>query len=600
MGTAAVEQGKTQAPVLEYAQALAELLRALRFMEGTELGERFEALKRAALRLLEGKILPELRMELKLPLFVAVAGGTNTGKSTVVNAIAGLLVTETRVTAGATKHPLVYVHERWRKRMLSGTVFPGVRCRELADPVELTVPADEPELFLAFHDRKELQSVAVIDSPDLDSVESRNREAAEAVLTLADVCLFVTTPQKYKDRVLIEDLRAVAAQKKRVVLLFNQVEDEIVYNTIREDVRTRLEGVEIGGFVPLSRERRPEVALRPRVCELVEPFLSARRRLDLKRRTMQHGLEALLARVRQLVASTRAEAARKREVAQEASRQLERAEAEYAASAALPFPESGVALRRRLAALELHRLFPAARRAEAGRGLELVRHALAFAGSRITGWIADTLDPGRAPESWEALRAERDRTDLLRTQQLALLLRSRIDARLRALAARSQLALALLHRFFGDEDLERFERAVEQAFGEERAARGDVAAKLLETVPDPEAPRGGATRGAAAAAALAKLAAGLGLSLATGGLGGWDLLFFPGGVLGAGYGIALGLHLAHRRWRARFEAACRARFRAVCDRVLIGPFLEAVQEVASEDDLERLESLCERIEAARV
>jgi energy-coupling factor transporter ATP-binding protein EcfA2 len=587
-------------PLLQHTRALADALRELRFMEGTELGERFDALKRSALALLDGKIVPELTAEMKLPLFVAICGGTNTGKSTVVNAVAGLLLTETRVTAGATKHPFVYLHAKWEKRMLSGKIFPGVECVKLSDPVELTVPSDEPRMYMSFHERRELQNVAIVDSPDLDSVEGRNRAAAEAVLTLADVCLFVTTPQKYKDRVLVDDVRAVADRKKRVVMLFNQVEDEIVYNTIAEDVRPRLEGVELGGFVPFSRERRPEVALRPRVLELVEPCLDTRRRLDLKRRTMRHGLEALVAQVRELIVSTRAEAERKRQIAEEAGRQLERAEAEYSAGAPLPFPETGVALRRQLSALEAHRVLAPAGGDAPARAVELARQALALGGRRLTAWFADTFDAGRSPESWETLRAERDREDLRRIQQLALLLRSRIDARLRAQASSSQLALALLHRFFGDEDLDLYEQEVEQAFERARAERADVGGALMEAVADPDAPAAPRRRGRAALAALLKTAGGLGLAYATYGFGGWDLLFFPGGFLAGGYALALGLHLSHRRWRDRFDAACRERFRAVCERVLVGPFLEAVREVASEDDLGRLEDLCAAIEAGHV
>ncbi|RME70874.1 MAG: hypothetical protein D6776_11030 [Planctomycetota bacterium] len=594
------ETGDASGALLSRTRELATALRELRCMEGTELGERFDALRRRALALLDGKIVPELSADMKLPLFVAVCGGTNTGKSTVVNALAGMLLTETRVTAGATKHPFLYLHRRWRERMLGGEIFPGARCVELESPVQLTVPSDEPLLYLSFHERRELQSVAIVDSPDLDSVERRNRAAAEVVLTLADVCLFVTTPQKYKDRVLVEAIREVLGHKKRVVLLFNQVEDEIIYNTIVDDLGGQLAGVKLGGFVPLVRERHPEVTLRPRVTELVQPFLDTRRRLEIKRRTMRAGLASLLGGVRELIETTRAEARTKQKIVEEALAQLARAEGEYRASAALPFPESALALRRRLAASELHRWIPAPRAAAAGQTRALVRQLPAWSGRSLTRLFADSLDSARPPEDWEAFRAERDAQDLVRVQQLALLLRSRIDARLRAQATHSQLALALLHRFFGDDDLERYERAVETAFEAQRAERGDEGRRLLETVPDPDTERLPVGPAGRALAAVWKLAGGVGLALATGGLGGWDVLWFPGGVLGAGYGIAALEHLRLRRWRERFERARLERFRRVCETVLIEPFLEAVREVASESDLGRLERLCDEIEAAGV
>ncbi|GIW72974.1 MAG: hypothetical protein KatS3mg102_2516 [Planctomycetota bacterium] len=612
--------------LLAHARELTEALRGVRFFEGTELGTRFDGLRAGALALLEGKVIPELVTDLELPLFVALVGGTNTGKSTAFNALVGMLLSETRVTAGATKQPLVYLHRRWERRLLAGEVFPGVRCVLLADPVELTVASEEPRLYVALHERKELESVALIDSPDLDSIEPRNRAAAERVLTLADVCLFVTTPQKYKDRVLVADLLAVAARRKRVVLLFNQVEDEIVYNTIVEDIRSRLDGVELGGFLPAVAERRPEVVLRPRIQELAAPWLDARRRRELKRRTLRHGLAALVQQVRELVEAYRAEAARKRALAEELARQRERIEREYRQGARLPFPESAAALRRELGALELHRVLPLQRRSAASlaagepppaRALELVRQALALAGGRLTRWFAESLDAERPPVDWEAFREQRDRQDLVRVQQLALLLRSRIDARLRAEASRSQLALALLHRFFGEDDLERFEGEVERTYRELAASGPDAGRALLglagqrpasaangQAAPGHlQAPARGGGAGGRLRALLAnalKATGGLGAALLTGGLGLWDVLFFPAGFLLVAYGIAAALHLRHRQWRERFERERLERFRAVLERVFAGPFLAAVEQVASEEDMDRLERLCRGIEQADV
>src|SRR5688572_32982042 len=88
------------------------------------------------LLLLDAKALPELEAALEFPVFAAILGGTNVGKSTVFNALAGKILSPALVTASATKHPLFFAHEKWRDRFLRDQPYPGVHCRELSDPKE--------------------------------------------------------------------------------------------------------------------------------------------------------------------------------------------------------------------------------------------------------------------------------------------------------------------------------------------------------------------------------------------------------------------------------------------------------------------------------
>src|SRR5687768_5747705 len=91
------------ADLLVRARGLLEALEALRSLnmragDDPRLG---------AILLLRSKVIPELEADLDLPVFVGVQGGTNTGKSTVFNALCGKIISPSLVVASATKHPLV-------------------------------------------------------------------------------------------------------------------------------------------------------------------------------------------------------------------------------------------------------------------------------------------------------------------------------------------------------------------------------------------------------------------------------------------------------------------------------------------------------------
>jgi len=87
---------------------------------GAVAGSRATELRGDLLLSLRTKVLPELRAEGRLPVFVGVQGGTNVGKSTIFNALAGQLLSPSIVQASATKHPLVWAHSSWRTALLEG------------------------------------------------------------------------------------------------------------------------------------------------------------------------------------------------------------------------------------------------------------------------------------------------------------------------------------------------------------------------------------------------------------------------------------------------------------------------------------------------
>ncbi len=113
-----------------------------------------------------------------------LVGPTGAGKSTVFNTIAGRPASETGVLRPTTRVAVVLVHPDDRPAVAAGAltrVAPG-QLRYVEDDTIET-------------------GLALVDAPDIDSVEHLNRELADQLVEAADLCLFVTTATRYADRV---------------------------------------------------------------------------------------------------------------------------------------------------------------------------------------------------------------------------------------------------------------------------------------------------------------------------------------------------------------------------------------------------------------
>ncbi len=122
---------------------------------------------------------------------LALVGGTGVGKSSLLNALAGSSVSDASVRRPTTAHPLAWVPKASR---------PG-----LAGLLDwLGVPKDQ----VRDHRGEALGDVAILDLPDLDSIEGAHRERVEAILPRVDAVVWVTDPEKYHDAILHDDFLA--------------------------------------------------------------------------------------------------------------------------------------------------------------------------------------------------------------------------------------------------------------------------------------------------------------------------------------------------------------------------------------------------------
>lgn len=178
---------------------------------------------------LDDYLLPRLRAE-RAPLLVVVGGSTGAGKSTLVNSLLGEQATAPGVLRPTTRAP-VLVHHPLDARWFTGDrVLPGLaRTSVHGTPAEGGRPDDRgttagPRALRLVASGNLPQGLALLDAPDVDSVEEANRDLAAQLLNAADLWLFVTTAARYADAVPWELLTAAAARRAQVALVLDRVD----------------------------------------------------------------------------------------------------------------------------------------------------------------------------------------------------------------------------------------------------------------------------------------------------------------------------------------------------------------------------------------
>lgn len=167
----------------------------------------------AAARQVRDYLLPRAAT-LDAPLLAVVGGSTGAGKSTVVNSLLGAKVTRPGVRRPTTKSPVLICHPNDADWFRSGKVLPELTRTdvELADTRALQIVefADIPE------------GLALLDAPDVDSVDDDNRALARQLLLAADLWLFLTSAARYADAVPWGFLREAAARELYLGVVVNR------------------------------------------------------------------------------------------------------------------------------------------------------------------------------------------------------------------------------------------------------------------------------------------------------------------------------------------------------------------------------------------
>lgn len=162
---------------------------------------------------IEDYALPRL-MSIEAPLLTVVGGSTGAGKSTLVNSLVGTRVTEPGVLRPTTRSPVLVHNPADAGWFAEDRILPDLARtdRSTADPRALQLVATDAIP----------QGLAVLDAPDIDSVDEDNRLLAAQLLAAADLWLFVTSAARYADQVPWDFLRAAAERSTAVAVVLDR------------------------------------------------------------------------------------------------------------------------------------------------------------------------------------------------------------------------------------------------------------------------------------------------------------------------------------------------------------------------------------------
>jgi GTP-binding protein EngB required for normal cell division len=137
-------------------------------------------------------------------LVVALAGGTGSGKSSLLNAVAGEDIAGVSPIRPHTQTPLAWIphdHSEGVERLLDDL---EISQRVLQDL---------------------LPSIALVDLPDIDSIADWHRQMVEGLLPHVDAVLWVVDPEKYRDDVLHQEfLSPLAAFEDQFLFALNKID----------------------------------------------------------------------------------------------------------------------------------------------------------------------------------------------------------------------------------------------------------------------------------------------------------------------------------------------------------------------------------------
>jgi energy-coupling factor transporter ATP-binding protein EcfA2 len=176
-------------------------------------------------------IVPRAR-SLDAPLVVLIVGPTGAGKSSLFNALAGRSVSRTGVLRPTTREIVVRARPADLSRLMEeGGALAGI----------------PPDRIEPVADAGAGVGVAVVDAPDVDSVEHANRELTDRLVEAADLAVFVTTASRYADRVPWDVLRRIEERGLPLIVVANRMPaDPEEMAIVLDDLRRLLEAAGLG------------------------------------------------------------------------------------------------------------------------------------------------------------------------------------------------------------------------------------------------------------------------------------------------------------------------------------------------------------------
>src|SRR5271170_327370 len=313
---ARVDARRLESTLLALRHAVVEVPLSL---EAPGVGEA-RAERRKLLGQIDDYLLPRLRQS-GAPILVALVGSTGAGKSTLMNSLVGAQVSNTGTRRPTTNSPVLACHPgdtRWFAENVFLPTLPRVRQQGLA------MPGRDGLLVLAESEGMP-EGVALLDTPDIDSVVQAHREFAHQFLDASDLWLFMTSAARYADAAVWELLQQARDRDASLA---------IVLSRVAPDAARQLSAhfgamLEANGLAGVQRFMIAETVvtdgmLPPEVAGPVRKWLddtSARqeRRVAVLTQTMSGVLDTFRARIPELAAQVETQLALRSELRSQAS-----------------------------------------------------------------------------------------------------------------------------------------------------------------------------------------------------------------------------------------------------------------------------------------
>ncbi|WP_229803596.1 GTPase [Planobispora rosea] len=165
---------------------------------------------------LEDYVIPRVHTS-TAPALIVIAGSTGAGKSTLLNTLANAKVSATGVRRPTTGTPVLACHPDDYEWFAEGGLLGSLERRE--------VPGAKPGLdgLVLVSTERLPQGVALLDTPDIDSVVEEHHEIAHRMLDAADLWIFVTTAARYADAPAWRLLRLAKERGARLAIVLSRV-----------------------------------------------------------------------------------------------------------------------------------------------------------------------------------------------------------------------------------------------------------------------------------------------------------------------------------------------------------------------------------------
>ncbi|MFI7535166.1 GTPase [Streptosporangium sp. NPDC049376] len=165
---------------------------------------------------LDDYVIPRVHMS-TAPALVVIAGSTGAGKSTLLNTLANAKVSATGVRRPTTGTPVLACHPDDREWFAGSDLLGSLR---RLDAPEATA---EPGGLVLVSTERLPTGVALLDTPDIDSVVEEHHEIAHRMLDAADLWIFVTTAARYADAPAWRLLRLAKERGARLAIVLSRV-----------------------------------------------------------------------------------------------------------------------------------------------------------------------------------------------------------------------------------------------------------------------------------------------------------------------------------------------------------------------------------------